>query len=164
MKKYTYPQIAKITGKKIPNIRSLAHKLSIERVLIKGTTYIFQDGVDTIQAHFQTKTPRTQNARIKIRVMERYFETFSCRAVAKTCGMAKATVGVIVKEWEDTGCITVESSINVLEKVQNKGIFKKGNKWGYCVVIKGVKYYESGFLYESEAVEKLTEIKLIISL
>lgn len=160
MKKYTYPQIAKLTGKKIPNIRSLAHKLSIERVLIKGTTHIFQDGVDTIQAHFQPKTPRTQNARVKIRVMERYFETFSCRSVAKTCSISKATVGKIVKEWEDTGCITVESSINVLERVQNKGVFKKGSKWGYCIVIRGVKHYKSGFLNESEAIEKLTKLKI----
>lgn len=160
MKKYTYPQIVKITGKNISNIRNLAHKLCIERILIKGTTYIFQNGVDTIQAHFQPKTSRTKNSRIKIRVMERYFETFSCRSVAKTCGIAKATVGEIVKEWEDTGCITVESSLNLIERVQNKGIFKKGNKWGYCIVIKGGKYYKSGFLTENEAVEKLTEIKL----
>lgn len=160
IKKYTYPQIAKITGKNIGNIRSLAHKLCIERVLIKGTTYIFQDGVDIIQSHFQPKTPRTKNSRIKIRIMETYFKTFSCRSVAKTCSISKATVGEIVKEWEDTGCITVESSINVLERIQNKGVFKKGDKWGYCIVIKGVKHYESGFLTENEAVEKLTRIKL----
>jgi len=155
----TYNQISKITGKSVSNIRSLAHKLDTERTLIKGVTHISKEDFETLQAHLQPKTSKTKNSRVKIRVMENYFKTYSCRAVARTCNLQRIAVGNIVKEWEDTGCIVVDSSINFGEKIQNKGIFKKGKKWGYCIVRNGIKHYKSGFENELEAVEELTRVK-----
>lgn len=154
----TYKQISKLTNKSIGNIRSLAHKLNTERVLIKGVTHISKEGVETLQAHFAPKTIKT-NSRSKIRVMERYFKTQCYRDIARTCNISRQTVRLIVEEWEIDGHITVDSSINFPKKIQNKGIFKKGTKWGYCLVKNGVKYYKSGFEEELRAVEELTRIK-----
>lgn len=158
-KRYTYKEISKITGKSISNIRSLAHKLNIERYLVKGTTKMLQESVDIIVAHFEPKTPRTENGRYKIRVIERYLKSNNYRDVARTCNISRVTVKLIIEEFERDGYITVGSSINFRDKIQNKGIFKKGSKWGYCLVNKGTKYYKSGFDYEFEVVEELARLK-----
>lgn len=158
MKKYSYEQISKITGKKIGNIRSLAHKLNVNRTLIKGTTYINQEGLEIIEAHFLPRAPRVNNKN-KIRIVERYFQNSNYRSVAKTCSLPRQYVKTVILEWEQSGHITVDSSINFPEKIQKKGVFKKGVNWGYCFVKNGTKYYKSGFEDELRAVEELTRLK-----
>lgn len=155
---YTYKQISEITGKKAEDLRKLAHKLNLKRKLKKGVAYLDKEGFETIVAYLEPKTI-PQNPRTKIRVMERYFKSENYRDVARTCSISRKTVKAIVEEWEETDCILVDSSINFREKIQNKGIFNKGTKWGYSIMKKGVKYYKSGFEIESEAIDALYKLK-----
>lgn len=157
MKKYTYPQLYKITGKSIPTLRNTCHKLEINRFLVKGVTYIDQSGLETLENYFSPKT--LENSKRKIRVVESYLKHQSCRSVSRICRIPKQTVAKIIAEWEIDDCITVESSMNFSVKIQNKGIFKKGKLFGYCIVNKGVKYYKSGFTSEKDAVDALYQLK-----
>lgn len=154
---YTYVQLIKLTGKSVHTLRNVCHKLDIPRFLIKGVTHISQDGLETLEAHFSPKT--LKNSRKKIAIIESYIKHQSLRSTGRSCNVSKPTVAKVVKEWEIDGCITVDSSMNFAEKIQNKGIFKKGRKFGYEVNINKVKYYKSGFNSEREAVDALYELK-----
>lgn len=158
MKNYTYLQLTKLTGKSVHTLRNTCHKLDIPRFLIKGITHISQDSLETLESYFAPKTLKI-NDRVKIRVMERYFKTANYRDVAKMCRISRVTVKTIIEEWEQTGCVVVDSSINFPEKSQHKGIFKRGKLFGYQIMNKGVVYYKSGFTNELSAVEELLKLK-----
>ncbi len=159
MKRYTYAQISKLVGKDKENIRNLIYKLGIKTILIKGFTHIDQEGLEIVEAHYAPKTPRMKNNRSKIGVIERYLKTYNYRDVAKMCRISRTTVKLIIEEWEQTGCIVVDSSINFPEKTQNRGVFKRGKKWGYCMVKNKIKYYKAGFDDELSALEELLKLK-----
>lgn len=155
---YNYKQISEITGNSVANLRKLAHKLSIPRKSKKGITYISQDGLETLQAHLAPKITK-ENGRYKIGVIERYFKTYNYRDVAKMCRISRTTVKKIVEECEIDGCITIDSCMNFAEKNQNRGIFKRGEKWGYVFVYKGQKYYKFGFTEEYTPLEEMLKLK-----
>lgn len=155
---YTYKQISEITGNSIANLRQLVHKLSIPRKSKKGITYISQDGLETLQAHLAPKTTK-ENGRYKIGVIERYCKTYNYRDVAKMCRISRSTVKNIVEEWEVDECIVVDSSMNFAEKNQNRGIFKRGEKWGYNFTHKGQKYYKFGFKEEYTPTEEMLKLR-----
>lgn len=156
--KYTYEQISEITGKKVSNIRSLVSKLGIKKYIFRNITKIDREGLALLEKHYEPKIPKLNN-KYKLRVLERYFETESYRDVAKTCRINRESVKKIIKEWEDTGCITIDSCINFPEKHQNKGIFYRVNNWGYSFTFKGERYYKRGFENESDAIDALYKLK-----
>jgi DNA polymerase/3'-5' exonuclease PolX len=158
LKKYTYKQIAEITGNKVENLRKLAYKLGLKKYIIRNVTKIDQTGLDKIQAHLAPKISKINN-KYKLRVIERYFETESYRDVAQICKINHKTVKKIVCEWKETGFITIDSCINFPEKQQNKGIFYRNNKWGYSFTYKGERYYKRGFEQEGEALEALYKLR-----
>lgn len=158
MQNYTYVQLKKITGKSVHTLRNTVYKLQIKNFLIKGVVHFDQNALETLENHFSPKT--LENSKRKIRVIESYIRHQSCRSVSKYCRVPKQAVGKIVEEWlNNDECITVDSSMNFGEKIQNKGIFKKGRLYGYCITNKGVKYYKSGFTCEKDAVDALYLLK-----
>jgi hypothetical protein len=156
---YTYVQTSKLVNRSIHTIRNTVFNLNLERRLIKGVTHLTKDGVETLENYFSPKT--LKNSRIKIRFIENYLKNQSCRSASRNCGISKVTGAKILGEWErNDDCIIVDSSMNfTANKIQNKGIFLKGAKWGYCFVDKKVKHYKSGFTTEAEAVEALYTLK-----
>lgn len=157
MPNYTYVQLKKITGKSVHTLRNTVYKLQIKNFLIKGVVHFDKQALETLENHFSPKT--LENSKRKIRVIESYLKHQSCRSVSKYCRVPKQAVSKIVEEWSKDETITVESSMNYSEKIQNKGIFKKGAKWGFQIVNKGVKYYKSGFTCEKDAVDALYLLK-----
>lgn len=150
---YTYKKIAELTKNTPENIRSLTTKLNLPRKIIKGLAHLSEDSYQTILAHLAPKTSRTENGRHKIRVIERFMIDQNYRPVSRTCGVNRKEVKKIVDEWEQTGCVVVDSSMNFPEKTTNKNIFKKNFNWGYYFMYKGVRYYKSGFEDEHSAIE-----------
>lgn len=150
---YTYKKIAELTNNKPENIRCLVTKLNLPRKLIKGLVHLSEDSYQTILIHLAPRTSRTENGRHKIRVIERFIIDQNYRPVARVCGINKQTVKKIVDEWEETGCIVVDSSMNFPPKTTDKNIFKKNSNWGYSFMHKGVRYYKSGFVCEHSAIE-----------
>lgn len=156
--KYSYKQISEITGKKVSNIRALVHKLNINRHIVRGVTKIDKEGLRILEAHYAPKISKINN-KYKLRVLENYFICESYRETSKICGISRVTVKKIIKEWQETGFIVIDSCINFPEKTQNKGIFYRGYNWGYSFTYKGKRYYKRGFEQESHAVEELYKLK-----
>lgn len=156
--RYSYKQISVITDKKVSNIRALVHKLGIKKYVVRGVTKIDKEGLSILEAHYAPKISKINN-KYKLRVLENYFICESYRETSKICGIGRQTVKKIVEEWEETGCIVIDSCINFPEKIQNKGIFYRGYNWGYSFMHKGKRYYKRGFEQELQAVEELYKLK-----
>lgn len=100
----------------------------------------------------------TKYRKVKVSIIEEYLRTGSARKTASLLRIPKERANETIREWKETGYVTVESSMNFSEK-EYKNILKRGNFYNYLFTHKGQRYWKGGFKTEEEAFEALCKLK-----
>lgn len=143
---------------------NIAYRLQIPRIrkrVKRGVRVYFteENAQKIIDWRPIQQSSEKKHHRRKITIIEAYIEKPTVKGVARTLRINHESVRAAVKEWEDTGCITVESSLNKKADLTYKGVQKRGSKWMYDVRIDRKRYWKLGFKTEEEAFEALQKLR-----
>lgn len=120
----TYKEISAKYKIPITTLYRRAHVLRLEGKF-KGVNITFNKNqisqlVNYVPVIFP-ESKKTQNHVRKIAIIEFYLKFGGVNRVSRMLNIPRAAVGKAVKEYEETGCITVTSKLNTMEPFEENG-------------------------------------------
>lgn len=154
-------QIADTSELNFEAIYYRAKKLGIRGKKISRAIRYTEEEIQKILNFETNKKPTHQrNSRKKITYLEFYFKQGNAANVYRTLNASRFYVEMAIKEWEETGCVTVESKMNEIPaKNKYKNVHLREKTYYYTFKASKEKYFQGGFKTEEEAFEALCKLK-----
>ena len=116
MKYFTTKELSKISGERINTITRRVGRLKIKGIFL-GDKQVYFTKHQALRILNEHKKYSIKNNPDKIKIVEMYFSRCGIKNIPDIVNVTKNAVEMCLKEFKETGCVTVESSLN-LKKIE----------------------------------------------
>lgn len=107
----TYKEISLEFGVPIHILTQRAYKLKF-KAYKRGMFNVYTDEQVWELVNYESRQKNKRNHRRKLAIIEFYWKLKTANKVAEFLNISKTTVSNTIKEYLETGCVTVESKLN----------------------------------------------------